>query len=278
MFKRTYSSQDVPAPIKSRTREYVKTFIVYDTIPYLEVFLPTSIAVIEYYDPIIMSYLETEMPDNPILKNEEKMKELIAQLIRIRLLDDYLARKQYNPSAISFDLREDEKEMKRYPLFPYGFYLIDGIIPDSTCDMYSTLFSKLYLEEKTNDQKYSLTGKDEEWGDLAPGFLRCFYYYLYESIIEEDLSYKINTQAVYSSNNEIKFSFYPSDSSYSDVTTIIFFSDCSLQAQEVSAWRKKEPLSFSTFIEKGTIITLKKEALYEWKYTVSDNKGLLIIK
>ena len=60
--------------------------------------------------------------------------------------------------------------------------------------------------------------------------------------------------------------------------TIVFFSDCSLSGQEVSDWRKKEVSTFSMYIEKGTIITLKKEALYEWKYTISDNKGVLIIK
>ena len=73
MFKRIYNSQDVPAIIKSRAREYIKTFIVYDTIPYLEAFLGASIAIIEYYEPIILSYIDTEMPDNPIIKNEEKM-------------------------------------------------------------------------------------------------------------------------------------------------------------------------------------------------------------
>jgi len=274
MFKRVYNYQDVPIAVKSRAREYVNAFVS-DMIPYLELFIPSSIAIITHDWPIVLSYLDSEMPDEKVLKDETKMYELISQLIRIHLLDSYIRRKQYDPKQTTFELIERDKT---YPKFPFGFYLIDSIIPKETCDVYNTLFSYLYKEEKTKDQKYSLTDKDEEWGDLAPGFLRCFYYYLYESIIEEDLSYKINTQAVYSSNNEIKFSFYPSDSSYSDVTTIIFFSDCSLQAQEVSAWRKKEPLSFSTFIEKGTIITLKKEALYEWKYTVSDNKGLLIIK
>lgn len=278
MFKRIYNSQDVPATIKSRAREYVKTFIIYDTIPYLEAFLGASIAIIEYYEPIILSYIDTEMPDNPIIKNEEKMNQMIAQLIRIRLLDEYLVKKQYDPSKISFDLREDEKDTKKYPLFPYGFYLIDSIIPESTCNMYSVLFSKLYLEEKTNDQKYSLTGKDEEWGDLAPNFLQCLYYYLYESILEEDPSYKISSQAVYSTNEEINLSFYPSDSTYSDVATIVFFSSCILRGKEVSAWRKKEEDSFETRIDKGSIIILKKASLYEWKYTISDNKGVLIIK
>jgi hypothetical protein len=274
MFKRVYNYQDVPILVKARAREYVKTF-VNDTVPYLEVFLPSSIAIISYHWPIVLSYLEAEMPDESILKDEKKMYEVIAQLIRIHLLDSYLIKQQYEPKETEFELIEKEKS---YPKFPFGFYLIDSIIPQETCETYNSLFSYLYLEEKTNDQKYSLTDKDEEWGDLAPGFLRCFYYYLYESIIEEDLSYKINTQALYSANKEVKFSFYPSDSSYSDVITIVFFSDCKLQAQEVSVWRKKEPESFSTFIEKGTIITLKKESLYEWKYTVSDNKGLLIIK
>ena len=274
MLKRIYNYKDSPLKVKSRARDYVKTFIN-DSIPYLEVFLPFSIAVISYHTSIILSYLEAEMTEEEVLKNEKVMNELIAQLIRIYLLDNYIAKKQYDPHRVNFQLKENDKV---YPQFPYGFYLIESIVPDETCDMYNTLFSYLYLEEKTNDQKYSLTDKDEEWGDLSPNFLRCFYYYLYESILEVEPTYPISKQALYSANADINISVYPSDGSYSDVMTIVFFSDCSLSGQEVSAWRKKEVSTFSMYIEKGTIITLKKEALYEWKYTISDNKGVLIIK
>ena len=89
MLKRIYNYKDSPLKVKSRARDYVKTFIN-DSIPYLEVFLPFSIAVISYHTSIILSYLEAEMTEEEVLKNEKVMNELIAQLIRIYLLDNYI--------------------------------------------------------------------------------------------------------------------------------------------------------------------------------------------
>lgn len=120
MLKRIYNYKDSPLKVKSRARDYVKTFIN-DSIPYLEVFLPFSIAVISYHTSIILSYLEAEMTEEEVLKNEKVMQELIAQLIRIYLLDNYIAKKQYDPHRVNFQLKENDKV---YPQFPYGFYLI----------------------------------------------------------------------------------------------------------------------------------------------------------
>jgi len=263
--------------LKDKLR-YITGNLINDKIPYAVYSIPYSIASVEYYLPIIYSYLIDSKEQVEIENIDVLYKEIIAQFIKIRLLDVFVYYNQKNPEVLTplYIPSITTSIRNNIPNIPNGFTLIPSILGEQISRTTSDLMACLAQQEFTKDIKFSLTDKNEVWGDIPPFLIKCIYENIYEELNNNGLNMVKHTEAVYSKNNLIEISF--NSNSEKNSLMIVCFTDTEITGDEYSLWAKTKGNSFSFTIPFGSIIVIKNEALYNWKYSFNKNKGILITK
>lgn len=260
--------------LKDKLR-YITTNLITDKIPYAVYSIPYSIASTEYYLPIIYSYLIDSKEQVEIEKIDPLYKDIISQFIKIRLLDLFVYYNQQDPEVLSpISIKSINPKIKEF--IPNGFTLIPSILGEQISRVTSDLMASLSPEEFTKDIKFSLTDKDETWGDIPPFLIKCIHDNIFNELNNNGLNMVSHTDAIYSKNNIIEITY--NSNTEKNSLMIVCFTDVEITGEEYSLWAKTNGNKFSFDIPLGSIILIKNEALYNWKYSFNKNKGILITK
>jgi len=261
MFNRTYNhneySQDDKNKVRYLTDMSIKT-VIFSQVNY---FLPEVLANIPYFASIISSYLDEE-------KEIKNVNSLIEQMIVVRLINLFTDTKKSDMEKIKYITKPYSGSTD----LPNGMTLYNAVIPLQTCETYNYLLGALPIEQESRDVRFSLTGKDELWGDLPPYIITCLY-----NTIATDIFINSKTRAIYNKQKDVGLSCASKKESNDDLV-IVCLKETNLRGEECSIWAKKEKSYLDMKIEAGSILVLKRESYYNWKYTFQENKGLIIIK
>jgi len=263
---RTYDHLKYPRGVKEKLRQLCEYNIKRTHIDQVAYFLPSSLVEIDYYYPFISSYM-TEVTD------EADRELLISQFIIIRLQDLFIDNMLKLNRQISFKFVDIPIIV---PDNPYGLYQLNSIIPEDTCYTLTLLLSNLLPESDTKDVKFSFTNNYEEWGDIPPKYLSCLNSSLYNDLTSKGVELSPKKSGTFSKVDTINISC-SNDTMNKDII-FIFLDDAEIFGQECYYYCKKFPLTFKQNVKKGTIMILKKDAYYNWAYTVNGNKSFLILK
>lgn len=262
---RTYNHSEYDENLKLNLRHLVNSIITERRINYVEYFLPISISTINYYGPIICSYLELDFEDD--LTNM-----IVSEFIIIRLINLFTIEKKEKQQQIEYnpkDFRSDKK-------LPSNLIILSSIIPEETSYTFNSLFKQLLPEVETKDVRFSLTGKDEEWGDYPPDIITCIYTSIYEEMENIGIYIGQKKRAFFTKTENVSISCSNADGSEDMI--IIFLGDVRMKGEECNYWAKKEPSSFEVDINKGSVLIFKKDSYYNWKYNFTRNSGMLVLK
>lgn len=222
---------------------------------------------VSYYLPIVSSY--TNLDFNNIMT-----KQIIEQFIKIKIINNYTYYNQTKdvtiPSFTPSLFKQDKLNL------PYGFHLIYDIIPEVTCDTINYMLRSLNKDPVTHDVLFSLSNKDELWGDLAPNFITCINTSLLEQLNNNGIDMKQKLKATYTALKEINMNCSYSNDSTRDVV-LITLGDLELEGKECFFWAKPSPGKFKISLKKGSIVVLSKDAYVTWSYTIKNNVGLIIL-
>jgi len=261
MFNRTYNHSEYSQDVRNKVRYLTEMSIKSENLSYVNYFLPEVLANIPYFSPIISSYLDNASD----IKNVDA---LIEQMIIIRLMNLFTDRKKTDMENIKYKIKpyEGTKDL------PNGMTLYNAVIPLETCRAYNYLLGALAIESESRDVRFSLTGKDETWGDIPPNILMCLY-----NVITTEMFVSLKSRAMYNKQKEVSLSCASKKESNEDLV-IVFLEETTIRGEECSVWAKKEKSYLNIKIEAGSMLVLKRESYYNWKYTFQENKGLIIIK
>jgi hypothetical protein len=273
MFQK-YNYELYSKELKEKLR-YIIFNLITDRIPYAVYSIPYSIATVEYYLPIIYSYMIDSKEQVEVDKIDRLYFDIISQFIKIRLLDLFVYYNQQNPEVL-FPISITSINPKIKDSIPNGFTLIPSILGEQISRTTSDLMACLSQEEFTKDIKFSLTDKDEKWGDIPPYLIKCIHDNIFEELNNNGLNMVSHTDAIYSKNNTIEISY--NSNTEKNSLMIVCFTDVEITGEEQSLWAKTKGDKFSFDIPLGSIIVIKNEALYNWKYSFNKNKGILITK
>jgi hypothetical protein len=267
---RSYDYAKYNKQLKQDVRYMVENMLLINMVPYVEYFIPVSLAVIYEQGPIIYSYLTQTCIDSSRLNlfTDNTMYELISQAIVTRLIDLFFEHKKKNIQSITY--KEKEHDISDTP---NGFYYYPSVIPEQVCYNYRMSLSRLYENPITKNVKFSMTGDFETWGDIPPEIISCLYYTLSQEL-NIVMSLQLKNGAIFIKQKE--FNINASTITDNEDLIIVCFSDTKLDAVEQIHWGYKYEKTFSTIIPKGSVIILKREAYYTWKYYFSNNEGMLI--
>lgn len=267
---RIYDYTKYNKQLKQDVRYMTENMLLFNAVPYVEYFIPVSMAVIYEHGPIIYSYItENSIESSQInLFTDNPMYELISQTIIIRLIDLFFDYKKKNIQSITYKEKDHD-----IPNTPNGFYYYPSVVPEQVCYNYRMSLSKLYENPITKNVKFSLTGDFETWGDIPPEIISCLYYYVVQEL-NNVIPIQMKNGAIFIKQKE--FNINASDITNNEDLIIVCFSDTKLDAVEQIHWGYKYENTFSTVIPKGTVIILKSQAYYNWKYYFSNNEGMLI--
>lgn len=255
-----YSYLNYDNTLKTRLRNIINNIIKDANPDYFNYY-------ISYYLPIVSSYINLDF-------NNITVKQLIEQFIKIKIINNYT---YYNktkdvtiPSFIPTLFHQDKLNL------PYGFHLIYNIIPEVTCDTINYMLGSLNKDPTTYDVLFSLTNKDELWGDIAPEFINCIYTSLLEQFNNNCINMKQKLKATYTALKEINMNCSYKNDSTRDIV-LITLGDLELEGKECFFWAKPSPGYFKISLKKGSIVVLSKDAYVTWSYTIRNNIGLIIL-
>jgi hypothetical protein len=274
---RTYDHNKYTKELKQYIRNLVSQVIQTTNIEYPEYFLPNSIAIIEFYGPMIFSYVQGRESDFSLsdIEQDKEYKMVISQMILTRIINLFVIKMR--SKQITIDISETENDLiKEQDGYPYGLYTISEIIPSETCRLMDIFLSNLLPETETKDVKFSLTNKDEEWGDIPPEFVSCLNTSLYNDLMSKGFEVCVKKLAVYSKYDKINITC--SNEVMNRDMIMIFLKDAVLFGKECITYGKKITSQFKTNVKAGTILIFKRDAYYKWSYSLSDNNSVLILK
>lgn len=267
---RSYDYTEYNKYLKQDVKYIVKNIVSYEIVPYIEYFLPVSLSITYQQGPVIYSYISNESIDDSQTNffNDKPLYNLISQEIIIRLIDLFFEHKKKNMQEIIY--KEKDYEITDTP---NGFFYYSSIIPEDTCYNYRLSLNQLLENPSTKNVKFSMTGDFESWGDIPPEIVLCLYYSLSQEL-NSVMTLQPKNGAIFIKQKE--FNITASDITNNEDLIIVCLSDTKLDAVEQVHWGYKTESTFSCIIPKGTIIILKKEAYYTWKYYFSNNEGMII--
>lgn len=254
-----YSYTNYDSSLKFRLRSIINNAIKDVDPDYLAYY-------VSHYLPIISSYANLDF--NNILT-----RQIVEQFIKIKIINNYTFYNQTKNVTIPFfspsSFTQDNLT------FPYGLNLVYNIIPDITCDTINYLLGSLNKNPVSRDVFFSLTNRDETWGDLAPEFLNCIYSTLLEELNNNGIIMKQKIKATYTSLKEISTNCSNNDST-KDIVFIIL-NDTSMEGKECIYWAKPTPGYFNINLKKGSILVLSRDSYVNWSYNINNNTGLIIL-
>lgn len=261
MFNRTYNHSEYTQDSKNKVRYLVDMTVKMENLSYVNYFLPEVLTNVYYFSPIITSYMDEEKSK---IKN---IDSLIEQMLIIRIMNLFTERKKTEIETIKYTL----KPYKGSEDLPNGMTLYNAVIPLETCDAYNYLIGALPIDTETKDVRFSLTGKDEVWGDIPPSTISCLYSTLFTEIFMSN-----KTRAIYNKQKEVSLACSKKEGN--EDLVIVCLAETTLKGEECNLWAKKEKSHINMKVEAGSILILKRESYYNWKYMFEGNKGLIIIK
>lgn len=255
-----YSYLNYDNTLKARLRNVISNIITDVNPEYFNYY-------ISHYLPIISSYINLDF-------NNIMARQIVEQFIKIKIINNYTYHNQSKhvtiPSFSPSLFNQDKLNL------PYGFHLIYNIIPEVTCDTINYMLGSLSKDPVTHDVLFSLSNKDELWGDLAPDFINCIYTSLLEQLNNNGISMKQKLKATYTSLKEINMNCSYNNDATRDVI-LITLGDLEIEGKECFFWAKPKPGYFKISLKKGSIVVLTRDAYVSWSYSISNNIGLIIL-
>jgi hypothetical protein len=257
---RLYSYSNYNNILKSKLRGVINNIIKDANPDYFDYY-------VSHYLPIVSSYMNLDY-------NILSYRQLIEQFIKIKIINNYT---QYNQTR-NVTIPSFSPSLFKYDelLLPYGIHIVYDIIPETTCDTINYMLGSLNTNPKTQDVQFSLSNKDEIFGDMAPDFLNCMYTSILEEFNNNGINMKQKYQAIYTALRDINLNCYLKNDSAKDIV-LIFFSDLEIEGRECISWAKPKPGYFKMNLKKGSIVVFSRDAYVNWSYSIKNNTGLIIL-